>query len=164
MKLIKLAAFCIELSAMLSSCSIEWYEPNVEIQEEYQNLTIPSNGEQYKVPFEFKFSVTKTSVPMMMKVIRGRMLINDIPSEVFDASTYKQPIDWNWDHYGKVENGALKAYFLVSVPENETSELRAISAQISIDNNWTEGFHVQEKDEHDWGEWITILSGVQEGK
>ena len=165
MKLINLATFCIALCSMLSSCfNTEWYEPNVEIQEEYQHLTIPSNGEQYEIPFEFKFSVTRTTVPKMSKAIRCRMVINDIASEIFAASNIKVPIKWYWHPDGEVQNGAIKAFFVVSVPENETTESRTVSAQISIDNNWNEGYDIDEEDEHDWGEFITILSGVQEGK
>jgi hypothetical protein len=91
------------------------------------------------------------------------MVINDIASEIFDASNNKVPIKWYWHPDGEVQNGAIKAFFVVSVPENETTESRTVSAQISIDNNWNEGYHIDEEDEHDWGEWRTILSGVQEG-
>lgn len=164
MKLIKLATFCIALCSMLSSCfNTEWYEPNVEIQEEYQHLTIPSNGERYDVPFEFNFTVTKTSAPMKSKAIRCRMIINDIASEICDASSKNVPIKWYWHPDHEVQNGAIKAFFVVNVPENETTESITISAQISIDNNWNDRFGIDEEDEHDWGEWITILSGIQEG-
>ena len=74
------------------------------------------------------------------------------------------PIQWHWHPDFEVQNGAIKAFFVVNVPENETPESRTISAQISIDNKWNEGYHIEEEDEHDWGEWITILSGIQDGK
>ena len=86
------------------------------------------------------------------------------PSEIYDASSYNVPIQWHWHPDFEVQNGAIKAFFVVNVPENETPESRTISAQISIDNNWNEGYHIEEEDEHDWGEWITILSGIQDGK
>lgn len=167
MRSIRLATLCIALSSMLSSCSIEWYEPKVSYQEEFQNLTIPSVGEQYEVPFEFLFTVTtptKLSVPEMSKAIRCQMLINDVPSEVFDATSKESPINWYWHPAFEVQNGALKAFFRVSVPKNEASEPRTVSAQISIDNYWTEGYRIDEEDAHDWGEWMTILSGIQEGR
>ena len=33
-----------------------------------------------------------------------------------------------------------------------------------VDNYWTEGYRIDEEDAHDWGEWVTILSGIQEGR
>ncbi len=74
------------------------------------------------------------------------------------------PVSWSWNHAESMDRGHAAAIFYVVVPENKSLDPRPVSAQISIDNNDVYGFApIDETDEHDWGEWITILDGVQLG-
>ena len=151
--------------ACISCFNTEWYQPLIgEYGLEYRNLTIPSEDKVYEIPFKFNYYVTKTSVPNIIYQIRSRILINDIPGEVYDASGMA-PVSWDWGPAGqKVENGFIEAIFMIDVPANETADIRKICAQISIDRNPNNRFSINENVEHDWGEWITLLDGIQAGK
>ena len=65
----------------------------------------------------------------------------------------------------KEEYGSGHIKDALNIPYNETSNSRSIVAQISIDRceNGSPIIDLLNVDTHDWGEWITILSGVQEG-
>ncbi|MBR5235150.1 MAG: hypothetical protein IKV24_03015 [Bacteroidaceae bacterium] len=88
------------------------------------------------------------------------MLIDDCPSEIFDAY-YNDVVGYNLAD--TAAGNVLPATFVVNVPPNETSNVRSIVAQISIDRCENYSLTIEESDEHDWGEWITILDGIQEG-
>ena len=63
-------------------------EPQIEENEDYHNLTIPSEGATYEIPFvsiHIKNHQTKMSVMPSYHQIRSRMIIDDSISEVFDA-------------------------------------------------------------------------------
>ena len=91
--------------------------------------------------------------------VRSRMIIDDSISEVFDAYLN----DVVGYHFDSEEEKA--STLVVNIPHNETSNSRSIVAQISIDRceNGSPIIDLLNVDTHDWGEWITILSGVQEG-
>ena len=138
-------------------------EPQIEENEDYHNLTIPSEGATYEIPFVslyIKNHQTKMSVMPNYHQIRSRMIIDDSISEVFDAYLN----DVVGYHFDSVEEKA--STLVVNIPHNETSNSRSIVAQISIDRceNGSPIIDLLNVDTHDWGEWITILSGVQEGK
>ena len=137
-------------------------EPQIEENEDYHNLTIPPEGATYEIPFvsiHIKNHQTKMSVMPSYHQIRSRMIIDDSISEVFDAYLN----DVVGYHFDSVEEKA--STLVVNISHNETSNSRSIVAQISIDRceNWSPMIDLHNVDTHDWGEWITILSGVQEG-
>ena len=157
-------AFVCVLASMVVSCfPTDWYEPVFEDKEEFHNLTIPSEGGHYIIPFEFKWYCTRTSRPMKTYQIRYRMIINDIAGEICDAGTPQNRglVDWSWSYDVESTPDVQPAVFLVKIPANDTSEERKIAVQISIDNIANDSFSIEEDDEHDWGEWITILDGTQ---
>ena len=138
-------------------------EPQIEENEDYHNLTIPSEGATYEIPFVslyIKNHQTKMSVMPNYHQIRSRMIIDDSISEVFDAYL-NDVVGYNFD---SAEEKA--STLVVNIPHNETSNSRSIVAQISIDRceNGSPIIDLLNVDTHDWGEWITILSGIQEGK
>ena len=138
-------------------------EPQVEENVDFLNLTIPSGGETYEIPFSFTQETnrhTRLSIYIGHHQIRSRMLIDDCSSEIFDAY-YNDVVGYNLAD--TAEGNVFPATFVVNVPSNETSNARSIVAQISIDRCENNSLVIEESDEHDWGEWITILDGIQEG-
>ena len=152
---------------MATSCvpfPTEWFEPKIEENDDYHNLKISAEGDRYKVPFEFMYYTTKTMWPMRTYPIRCRFIIDDIPGEIYDAASSKSPITWYHDYTSERTPGIVKAFFDVIIPANESSLDRTIAAQISIDNIAHSTYEIQGDDEHDWGEWKTVLDGIQAGR
>lgn len=158
--------FYIVLTLCLAtSCfPTEWFEPKFEENDDYHNLKISAEGDRYRVPFEFMYYRTKTTWPMRTYPIRCRFIIDDIPGEIYDAASSKSPITWYSDYTSERTPGIVKAFFDVIIPANESSMDRTIAAQISIDNIAHSTYEIQEDDEHDWGEWKTVLDGIQAGR
>ena len=148
----------------------------IELQREentdYHDLTIPSDGETYKIPFVAKQITnhqTKMSAEPNYHQIRSRMIIDNSPSEVFDAYL-NDIVYYHFDSPEEIDKdknydeNEIPLTFVVNVPFNETANARSIVAQISIDRceNGSPMIDLISTDTHDWGEWITILSGTQE--
>ena len=163
MKHIFTAIITLGCTFLFTACSHDWcIEPQIEENEGYHNLTIPSEGATYKIPFisiHHKNHQTKMAIEPNYHQVRSRMIIDDSPSEVFDAYL-SDVVGYNFD---SAEEKA--STLVVNIPYNETSNSRSIVAQISIDRyeNGSPIIDLLSVDKHDWGEWITILSGVQEG-
>ena len=160
----KISYILLTLCLATSCFPTEWFEPKFEENDDYHNLKISTDGDRYDVPFEFMYYRTKTTWPMRTYQIRSRFIIDDIPSEIYDVTANKSPIrwvhDWTYDSTRSVE----KAVLFVYIPANESSMDRTIVAQISIDNIANDTYAIQEDDEHDWGEWKTVLDGIQAGR
>ena len=148
-------------------------EPQIEENEDYHNLTIPSEGATYEIPFVslyIKNHQTKRSAEPNYHQIRSRMIIDDSISEVFDAYL-NDVVGYHFDSVDEIDKdknygqNEIPSTFVVNIPSNETTNSRSVVAQISIDRceNGTAMIDALSVDTHDWGEWITILSGVQEG-
>lgn len=161
----------ISILCLVTSCfPTEWYEPEFTDKKEFHGLEIPANGNTYEVPFWFKFRVTRTSRPVREYLIRARFVIDDVPGEIYNVRGYRSPIYW---HYRQIVSAPDKedAIMYIEVPANESPTVRSVSVQVSIDNIATYGYapnihddyKILEEDEHDWGEWITILDGMQAG-
>ena len=157
-----------------TGCFPDWcIEPQIEENEDYHNLTIPSDGETYEIPFVsiyIKNHHTKMSVMPNYHQIRSRMIIDDSISEVFDAYL-NDVVGYHFDSVDEIDKdknygqNEIPSTFVVNIPSNETTNSRSVVAQISIDRceNGSPMIDLLNVDTHDWGEWITILSGVQEG-
>lgn len=155
----------ITILCLATACfPTEWFEPEFADTEVFHNLEIPAEGSNYEIPFEFLYYETRTSWPMKTYQIRVRFIFNDVPGEIYDAAANESPIYWNWDWKSDTHYGYEKAIMHVYVPANETSDARTVAAQISIDNIANRMFTIEEGEEHDWGEWITILDGIQAGQ
>ena len=147
---------------LATSCfHTEWFEPRFEENGEYHNLEIPAEGNRYNVPFKFLFHTTKTSMPMRTHQIRGRHIIDGIPGEIYDVAANGSPIRWYWDWTSERTPGIEDAVLHIYIPANESSMARTISTQISIDSIANSSFQIQDDDEHNWGEWNTVLDGIQ---
>lgn len=163
MKHIFTSIITLGFAFLFTACFPDWcIEPQIEENEGYHNLTIPSEGATYKIPFvsiHHKNHQTKMAIEPNYHQVRSRMIIDDSPSEVFDAYL-NDVVGYNFD---SAEEKA--STLVVNIPYNETSNSRSIVAQISIDRyeNGSPIIDLLSVDKHDWGEWITILSGVQEG-
>ena len=102
--------------------------------------------------------------------VRSRMIIDDSISEVFDAYL-NDVVGYHFDSVDEIDKdknygqNEIPSTFVVNIPSNETTNSRSVVAQIGIDRceNGTAMIDALSVDTHDWGEWITILSGVQEG-
>ncbi len=164
MKRIFTVIITLGFSFLITACFPDFcVEPQVEENVDFHNLTIPSDGKTYEIPFKFTQEAdrhTRLSIHIDYHQIRSRMLIDDCPSEIFDAY-YNDVVGYNLAD--TAEGNVLPATFVVNVPSNETSKARSIVAQISIDRCENYSLTIEESDEHDWGEWITILDGIQEG-
>ena len=93
--------------------------------------------------------------------IRGRFLFDGIPGEIYDTAI-ENPIYWWWDEHRESEN--RKAIMYAHIPVNESSIARSVAVQISIDSIANDDYSISEDDEHNWGEWTTILDGIQAGR
>ena len=88
--------------------------------------------------------------------IRGRFLFDGIPGEIYDTAGGNS-IYWSWDM-------SPKAIMYAHIPVNESSIARSVAVQISIDSIANDDYFISEDDEHNWGEWTTILDGIQTGR
>ena len=96
--------------------------------------------------------------------IRGRHIIDGIPGEIYDVAANGSPISWDWDWTSERTPGIEDAVLYIYIPANESSMARTISTQISIDSIANSSFQIQDDDEHNWGEWNTVLDGIQAGR
>ena len=164
MRRIFIVIVILGFSFLITACLPDFcVEPQVEENVNFRNLTIPSGGKTYEIPFKFTHETdrhTRLSIHIDYHQIRSRMLIDDCPSEIFDAY-YNDVVGYNLAD--TAAGNVLPATFVVNVPPNETSNVRSIVAQISIDRCENYSLTIEESDEHDWGKWITILDGIQEG-
>lgn len=158
---------------LFTACFPDWcIEPQIEENEGYHNLTIPSEGATYEIPFvsiHHKNHQTKMAIEPNYHQVRSRMIIDDSISEVFDAYL-NDVVGYHFDSVDEIDKdknydeNEIPLTFVVNVPFNETANARSIVAQISIDRceNGSPMIDLISTDTHDWGEWITILSGTQE--
>ena len=144
---------------LATSCfPTEMYEPEFEYKEEFHDLAIPSDGYRYKIPFKFLFYHTRTSVPEKTFPIQARFLFDSIPGEIYDTAINNSLIHWD------KTSGRLEAIMYAQIPANESLEARYVAVQVSIDSIAHYEYIIKEDDEHNWGEWTTILDGIQAGK
>ena len=160
----KILYILLTLCLATSCFPTEWFEPKFEENDDYHNLKISADGDRYDVPFEFMYYRTKTTWPMRTYQIRSRFIIDDIPGEIYDVTANGSPIIWDWDWTSERTPGIENAVLHIYIPANESSMARTISTQISIDSIANSSFHIQDDDEHNWGEWNTVLDGIQAGR
>lgn len=137
----------------------EYWTPKFEEKENLHNLDIPATGKTYDIPFVFSLSWhhTRTSVTEWTYQIRGRFLFDGQPGEIYDTAI-DSPIQYD------AILGKDEAIMHAHIPANESSEARSVAVQISIDNVAHYYSTISEEDEHDWGEWTTIIDGIQAGQ
>ena len=143
---------------LAASCETEYWTPEFENEETFHGLVIPNEGKTYDIPFVFSVTrhPTRTSVPEKTYQIRGRFLFDGIPGEIYDTAGGNS-IHWSWDM-------SPKAIMYAHIPVNESSIARSVAVQISIDSIANDDYFISEDDEHNWGEWTTILDGIQAGR
>ena len=167
-KMIKLMKNILTVLLVLflaASCETEYWTPEFEDKENFHNLVIPNEGKTYNIPFVFSVSghPTRTSIPEKTYQIRGRYLFDGIPDEIYDTAG-ENPIQWYWDRDAQRESGMHNAIMHAHIPANESSIARSVAVQISIDSIANDDYFISEDDEHNWGEWTTILDGIQAGR
>ena len=163
MKLMKNILTILLVLFLAASCETEYWTPEFENEETFHDLVIPNEGKTYDIPFVFSVTrhPTRTSVPQKTYQIRGRFLFDGIPGEIYDTAI-ENPIYWWWDEHRESEN--RKAIMYAHIPVNESSIARSVAVQISIDSIANDDYSISEDDEHNWGEWTTILDGIQAGR
>ena len=150
---------------LAASCHTEYWTPEFENEEKFHDLVIPNEGKTYDIPFVFSVTrhPTRTSIPEKTYQIRGRYLFDGIPGEIYDTAG-ENPIQWYWDRDAQRESGMHNAIMHAHIPANESSIARSVAVQISIDSIANDDYFISEDDEHNWGEWTTILDGIQAGR
>ena len=83
--------------------------------------------------------------------------------QIYDTAG-ENPIQWYWDRDAQRESGMHNAIMHAHIPANESSIARSVAVQISIDSIANNDYFISEDDEHNWGEWTTILDGIQAGR
>lgn len=167
-KMIKLMKNILTVLLVLflaASCHTEYWTPEFENEEKFHDLVIPNEGKTYDIPFVFSLSLhpTRTSVPTKTYQIRGRFLFDGIPGEIYDTAR-ENPIYWYRWRDEQSEPNMRKAIMYAHIPVNESSIARSVAVQISIDSIANDDYSISEDDEHNWGEWTTILDGIQAGR
>lgn len=148
---------------LATSCfKTEMYEPQFEDNTAFHGLKIPAEGYAYDVPFEILCTVTRTSVSSMYYQMRGRLLIDGVAGEVYDTASALDSTIW-WRPVGDSDHMKTNALMHVQIPSNESAVARTVAVQISIDEIAHYTIMISEEDEHQWGEWTTILDGTQAG-